>query len=174
MCNSFVWFLTESEQFQGAPFDICHGHDWLAAKAVVQCKNIGRSTVATIHSTEFGRCGNVNYGGQVSTRGIEGDVTGGGGGGREVGRGGGGGGDGWSACPHMAIQSERIRRIEEEAVQVADRVISVSGVLCDEVKQQFRVSEDKLRMVYNGIHLAPYLATFDAGAVKVKEEGRGS
>jgi len=128
MCNSFVWFLTESEQFQGAPFDICHGHDWLAAKAVVQCKNIGRNTVATIHSTEFGRCGNVNYGGQ----------------------------------------SERIRRIEEEVVQVADRVISVSGVLCDEVKQQFRVSEDKMRMVYNGIHLAPYLATFDAGAVKAR------
>lgn len=50
---------------QGAAFDVCHGHDWLAAKAVVQCKNMGRNTVATIHSTEYGRCGNVNYGGQV-------------------------------------------------------------------------------------------------------------
>jgi intergrase/recombinase len=47
-------------------------------------------------------------------------------------------------------QSERIRRIEEEVVVVADRVISVSGVLCDEVKAQLRVSQDKLRMVHNG------------------------
>jgi len=30
MCNSFCWFLSESESFQGAKFDICHGHDWLA------------------------------------------------------------------------------------------------------------------------------------------------
>jgi hypothetical protein len=36
-------------------------------------------------------------------------------------------------------QSERIRRIEEEVVVVADRVISVSGVLCDEVKEQLLV-----------------------------------
>lgn len=128
MCNSFCWFLSESEQFQGAAFDVCHGHDWLAAKAVVQCKNMGRNTVATIHSTEYGRCGNVNYGGQ----------------------------------------SERIRRIEEEVAFVADRVISVSGVLCDEVKQQFRINYDKLRMVYNGIHLAPYLGTVDAGSVKAR------
>ena len=89
---------------------------------------MGRNTVATIHSTEYGRCGNVNYGGQ----------------------------------------SERIRRIEEEVVVASDRVISVSGVLCDEVKQQFRVSEHKLRMVYNGIHLAPYLTTVDAGSVKAR------
>ncbi len=70
---------------------------------------------------------------------------------------------------HRALgwQSERIRRIEEEVAFVADRVISVSGVLCDEVKQQFRINYDKLRMVYNGIHLAPYLGTVDAGAVKV-------
>eukprot|EP00802_Teleaulax_amphioxeia_P005489 Tamp_05493.p1 GENE.Tamp_05493~~Tamp_05493.p1 ORF type:complete len:700 (+),score=90.02 Tamp_05493:299-2398(+) len=128
MCNSFCWFLSESEAFQGAKFDICHGHDWLAAKALVQCKNMGRNTVATFHSTEFGRCGNVNYGGQ----------------------------------------SERIRRIEEEVVVVADRVISVSGVLCDEVKEQLRVSQDKLRMVHNGIHLAPYLTNVDAGSIKAK------
>ena len=69
---------------------------------------MGRKTVATIHSTEYGRCGNVNYGGQ----------------------------------------SERIRKIEEEVAFTADRVISVSGVLCDEVKQQFGISSDKLRCVH--------------------------
>ena len=128
MCNSFCWFLSESEQFQGAKFDICHGHDWLAAKAVVQCKKMGRRTVATIHSTEYGRCGNVNYSGQ----------------------------------------SERIRRLEEEVAMVADRLVSVSGVICDEVKQQFPINPDKLRMVYNGIHVEPYLGTVDAGAVKAR------
>ena len=51
----------------------------------MQCKNMGRNTVATIHSTEYGRCGNVNYGGQ----------------------------------------SARIRKIEEEMVLAADRIISV-------------------------------------------------
>ena len=118
MCNSFCWFLAESERFQGAKFDICHGHDWLAAKvcvcvcararvracmlahappsihpsiqAVMQCKNMGRNTVATIHSTEYGRCGNVNYGGQ----------------------------------------SARIRKIEEEMVLAADRIISVCAYVC--------------------------------------------
>jgi glycosyltransferase involved in cell wall biosynthesis len=126
MCNAFVWFAAEAEEFQGAQFDICHGHDWLAAKAVVQCKHMGRNTVATVHSTEFGRCGNANFGGQ----------------------------------------SERIRGIEGEVIGVADRVIAVSGVLCDEVKREFQFDHNKLRMVHNGIHLGPYDGGIDAGVVK--------
>lgn len=89
---------------------------------------MGRRCVTTMHSTEFGRCGNVNYGGQ----------------------------------------SQRIRLIEDELAQIADRVITVSGVLCDEIKQQFGIPTSKLRMVYNGIHLAPYVGEVDAGAVKQK------
>ena len=59
MGNSFVYFLAQTEAHQGAQFDIVHGHDWLCAKAIVQAKNDRRSrTVYTIHSTEFGRCGN--------------------------------------------------------------------------------------------------------------------
>ena len=44
---NFYFFLFFCSQ--GAKFDICHGHDWLAAKALVQCKNMGRNTVATFH-----------------------------------------------------------------------------------------------------------------------------
>ena len=55
-----------------------------------------------------------------------------------------------------------------QVVAAADRVISVSGVLCDEVKLQFDVAQDKLRMVYNGIHIAPYLSAVDAGSIKAR------
>ena len=74
----------------GAHFDVVHGHDWLATKAVVQIKNDhGRPSVMTIHSTEYGRCGNQFAGGM----------------------------------------SERVRTVEREGTYVADRVITVSGVL---------------------------------------------
>jgi glycosyltransferase involved in cell wall biosynthesis len=59
MGNSFVYFMAQTEAYQGARFDIVHGHDWLCAKAIVQAKNDrGSRTVYTIHSTEYGRCGN--------------------------------------------------------------------------------------------------------------------
>lgn len=58
MCNSFVWHLGETEAF-GGKFDIVHGHDWLTVPALAQCKNDRDSQVVlTMHSTEFGRCGN--------------------------------------------------------------------------------------------------------------------
>jgi len=128
MCSAFCWALSETERFQGGPFDICQGHDWLAAKAVVQCHQMGRHTVAAMHSTEFGRCGNVNYGGQ----------------------------------------SERIRLIEEEVVAAADRVLCVSGLLCGELRAQFQVSDEKLRVVHTGIQVAPYDGEVDVGAVKAR------
>ena len=59
MCDSFVWHMIETESYLGARFDIVHGHDWLAVKAIAQVKNDhGRNVVMTIHSTEYGRCGN--------------------------------------------------------------------------------------------------------------------
>ena len=67
MCNSFIWKLGEIESAEG-PFNIVHGHDWLCAKAVVQAKNDrNRKAVFTMHSTEFGRCGNT-HGGHHSAR----------------------------------------------------------------------------------------------------------
>lgn len=113
MCNAMVHFMAETEAYMNADFDIYHAHDWLAAPALINIKhNMGRKCVFTLHSTEFGRCGNNTYGGQ----------------------------------------SARIRGLEQEALSLADRVIAVSGVLCDEIKEQYSFDWEKLRCVYNGIN----------------------
>ena len=124
MCNRFIYYMGESEAAQGARFDVVHGHDWLCAKGVVEAKNDrGDRTVLTIHSTEFGRCGNVHH-------------------------------DGLSG---------RIRNVEGEGLYVADRVIAVSGVLADEVKQEYHVPDGKLRVVYNGVNCARFDGRIDPG-----------
>ncbi|PFH31917.1 glycosyltransferase [Besnoitia besnoiti] len=72
MCESFVQRLLQVEASRGEAFDICHAHDWLAAKALVRTKQLGRTSIMTMHSTEFGRCGNNAYGGvSKSIRDIE-------------------------------------------------------------------------------------------------------
>jgi glycosyltransferase involved in cell wall biosynthesis len=59
MCNAFVARLSAAEDFYGRPFDIVHGHDWLASCALERIKHeFSRPSVLTIHSTEYGRCGN--------------------------------------------------------------------------------------------------------------------
>ena len=124
MSNSLVYFLGETEAFQGDPFDIVHGHDWLTAKAVVQAKNDrGARTVLTLHSTEYGRCGNNSYEGS----------------------------------------SGRIRAIEAEGAYCADRVITVSGALAEEVKWQYGVPDWKLRTVHNGINCHRFDGYIDPG-----------
>ena len=113
MGNAFMYFIGESEAYQGGKLDIIHGHDWLCAKAVAQAKNDRQTrTVFTIHSTEFGRCGNHFHNGN----------------------------------------SERIRAIEAEGAYCADRAITVSGALADEVKWQYQVPDWKLRTVHNGVN----------------------
>jgi glycosyltransferase involved in cell wall biosynthesis len=58
MCRSFVHHVFETENYIG-PFDVIHAHDWLAGNALVWIKQSrGRRCVLTIHSTEYGRCGN--------------------------------------------------------------------------------------------------------------------
>jgi glycosyltransferase involved in cell wall biosynthesis len=64
MCRSFVWHFFQTEDHIGH-FDLVHGHDWLAASAVAWIKD-GRpdhKSVFTMHSTEYGRCGNVFHNG---------------------------------------------------------------------------------------------------------------
>ena len=114
MSNAMVHEMFQVEGFMNSQFDICHAHDWLAAPALINIKrhHPARRCVLTIHSTEYGRCGNQTYGGQ----------------------------------------SERIRGIEREAIALADRVIGVSGVLCDEIKAHYDFDWNKLRCVYNGIN----------------------
>jgi len=72
MCRSFVHHVYQTEDFIG-PFDVVHAHDWLAANAMIWIKQgRGRRTVVTIHSTEYGRCGNQFFGGRsAAIRGIE-------------------------------------------------------------------------------------------------------
>jgi len=129
MGNSFMYFMGQTEAHQGGRFDIVHGHDWLSAKGIVQAKNDrGSRTVFTIHSTEFGRCGNHFRNGN----------------------------------------SDRIRQIECEAAHRADRAITVSGALADEVKWQYHVPDWKLRTVYNGVNCRHYDGYIDAGAVRAQ------
>lgn len=76
MCRSFVHHYFETEDYIG-PFDIVHAHDWLAANSALWIKS-GRDkkAIITIHSTEYGRCGNNFYGGQSATvRDMERNVT---------------------------------------------------------------------------------------------------
>jgi glycosyltransferase involved in cell wall biosynthesis len=63
MCSSFVKHFFETEDHIG-PFDIVHAHDWLTANALIWIKEVrGRKSVFTMHSTEYGRCGNNFAGG---------------------------------------------------------------------------------------------------------------
>jgi glycogen synthase len=65
MCRSFVNAVFHTEDYMGKPFDIIHAHDWLTANAMGWIKQgRGRKCIFTIHSTEYGRCGNNFYGGQ--------------------------------------------------------------------------------------------------------------
>jgi len=59
MCRSFVWHFLQTENHIGA-FEVVHGHDWLTANAMVWIKDQRprQRTMLTMHSTEYGRCGN--------------------------------------------------------------------------------------------------------------------
>src|SRR5262252_1640750 len=64
MCRSFVHHLFQTEDYIGA-FDIIHAHDWLAGNALIWSKQgRGRKCILTLHSTEYGRCGNHFWNGQ--------------------------------------------------------------------------------------------------------------
>ena len=59
MCRSFVDHVFEVEDMVGR-FDIIHAHDWLVANAMIWIKQgRGHKCLFTIHSTEYGRCGNA-------------------------------------------------------------------------------------------------------------------
>ncbi len=64
MCRAFVSSVFHVEDYMGAHFDVVHAHDWLASNAMVWIKQgRGRKGILTIHSTEYGRCGNNFYDG---------------------------------------------------------------------------------------------------------------
>ncbi|QSR86992.1 glycosyltransferase family 4 protein [Candidatus Methylacidiphilum infernorum] len=66
LCRAFVEHLWKEEDYAGR-FDIIHSHDWLTSMAGKWAKwGRGRRFVFTLHSTEYGRCGNCHYGGNSS------------------------------------------------------------------------------------------------------------
>ncbi|MDY6965921.1 MAG: glycosyltransferase family 4 protein [Halobacteriota archaeon] len=113
MCNSFVNNFLEVKNKDG-DFDIAHGHDWLTVNALAQIKEKSDANIIfTIHSTEYGRCGNNLYEGLPRT----------------------------------------IRDLEWYGSYIADKVITVSHHLKDEVKWLYNVPDWKMSVIYNGIDL---------------------
>ncbi len=112
MCRSFVQHFFQTEDFIGH-FDVIHAHDWLASNAAVWIKHgRGKKVALTIHSTEYGRCGN-NF---------------------------------WEG------ESARVRDHERHGTYCADRVMTVSHALKNEIMWMYNVPDWKVRVVYNGIN----------------------
>eukprot|EP00913_Durusdinium_trenchii_P019081 g17932.t1 len=69
-----VWCFGETVSMVG-DFDIAHAHDWMACKAMVQCKNShGLRCIFTFHSTEQGRSGGPG-GGSERVASMEGEAA---------------------------------------------------------------------------------------------------
>lgn len=63
MCRAFVDAFFAAERHIGH-FDVIHAHDWLVSNAMVWIKEVyDVKAVLTVHSTEYGRCGNNFFGG---------------------------------------------------------------------------------------------------------------
>jgi glycosyltransferase involved in cell wall biosynthesis len=126
MCRSFAFHVSRTEDFIG-PFDVIHAHDWLAANAMIWIKQgRGRKSILTIHSTEYGRCGNTFSGGR----------------------------------------SAQVREIERAATYWADRVITVSQTLGNEIKWMYEVPEWKVSAIYNGVSIHHFDGWLDPGQIK--------
>lgn len=114
MCRSFVHHAFACEDYMGAHFDVVHAHDWLASNAMAWIKQgRGRKAVLTMHSTEYGRCGNQFWGGE----------------------------------------SARIRDHERHGTYCADRVITVSNAVKQEIMWMYNVPGWKVQVVYNGVNV---------------------
>jgi glycosyltransferase involved in cell wall biosynthesis len=66
----------------------------------------------------------------------------------------------------FAGQSQRIQDHERHGTFCADRVITVSNQLKEEIKWLYQLPDQKTRMVYNGVNAASFDYDIDAGAVK--------
>ena len=127
MCRSFVTAVFKCEDYMGAHFDIVHAHDWMTSNAMVWIKQgRGRRGILTIHSTEYGRCGNNFYGGR----------------------------------------SSRIRDHERHGIFMADRIITVSNALKNEIKWMYNVPDWKVSAIYNGVSYKHFDVYIDVENVK--------
>jgi len=127
MCRSFVHHVFQTEDYIGNHFDVVHAHDWLATNAMIWIKQgRGRKGILTVHSTEYGRCGNDFYGGR----------------------------------------SARVRELERAGTYWADRVITVSQALKNEVMWMYEVPDWKASVVYNGVNLHHFDGWVNPGWIK--------
>lgn len=66
----------------------------------------------------------------------------------------------------FAGQSHRVQEHERHGTYCADRVITVSGLLRDEVRWLYQLPEHKVKVVYNGVNAKVFDYGLDAGDVK--------
>lgn len=67
---------------------------------------------------------------------------------------------------HYAGQASRVADHERHATYCADRVITVSGLLRDEIGWLYHVPHNKTQVVYNGVNSTDFDYNVDAGEVK--------
>lgn len=127
MCRAFVDSVFHTENYMGAHFDIVHAHDWMSSNAMVWIKQgRGRKAILTIHSTEYGRCGNNFYGGP----------------------------------------SVRIMDHERHGTYNADKVITVSQMLKNELAWIYNLPDWKTSVIPNGISFDQFNGFVDPGSIK--------
>jgi glycosyltransferase involved in cell wall biosynthesis len=63
-------------------------------------------------------------------------------------------------------QATRVQDHERHGTYCADRVITVSNQLKDEIRWLYQLPEHKAKVIYNGVNSAVFDHTIDAGAVK--------
>jgi glycosyltransferase involved in cell wall biosynthesis len=63
-------------------------------------------------------------------------------------------------------QSHRVQDHERHGTYCADRVITVSGQLKDEIRWLYQLPDEKVRVVYNGVNAKVFDYGIDAGEVK--------
>ncbi len=127
MCRAFVDSVFHTENYMGAHFDIVHAHDWMSSNAMVWIKQgRGRKAILTIHSTEYGRCGNNFYGGP----------------------------------------STRIMDHERHGTFNADKVITVSQMLKNELAWIYNLPDWKTSVIPNGISFDQFNGFVDPGSIK--------
>jgi glycogen synthase len=66
MCRAFEHHFFTTRALVGE-FDIIHAHDWLTAEMLTLTKHTRARKILTMHSTEYGRCGNNIYSGRSET-----------------------------------------------------------------------------------------------------------
>jgi glycosyltransferase involved in cell wall biosynthesis len=108
-------------------FELVHAHDWLAANAMKYVMDgFGTPGIITMHSTEYGRDGNVFF-------------------------------DGFARW---------VRDIEAAGCHNASLVIAVSHFLAEELRSIYRVPQDKIHVVPNGVDYQAFDGPIDPAKIK--------